>query len=431
MQINNKKLIGALACASALATATVFTVKPNAPQSVSVKAARTSVAARSYGVDVASYQSTNLSSVAQAGSQFAIVKVSEGTGYRNPKASQQISSAIATNMMPMAYHFATFGANSAAAAAEGNYAVDSAKAMGLPSGSYIACDWETGQGNNVNGGKNASATAILAFMDKVKAAGFQPLLYSGAYLMNNNINASMVTAKYPNSLWVASYASAGRIDTANFNYFPSMDGVAIWQFTDNWRGLSVDGNISLLPLSYASANATTDTTNNANTNNSSSNNDQKEANNTQQPSSQAPSPSEAIVEQAKEDANKSTSSSSEVKTTKTVMHKAYVYDKDGNHGSEAIGAYNQITVLGGVVVIKGREYYKIGENRYVVLNNVDGKKRVLGHNAYVYNNKGRRVYTATLRRGATLSTYGGSMNINGKKYYRINKNRYVKVANFN
>lgn len=427
MQNRNKKLIGALACASALATATVFTVKPNAPQSVSVKAARTSVAARSYGVDVASYQSTNLSSVAQAGSQFAIVKVSEGTGYRNPKASQQISSAIATNMMPMAYHFATFGANSAAAAAEGNYAVASAKALGLPSGSYIACDWETGQGNNVNGGKNASATAILAFMDKVKAAGYQPLLYSGAYLMNNNINASMVTAKYPNSLWVASYASAGRIDTANFNYFPSMDGVAIWQFTDNWRGLSVDGNISLLPLSYASANATTDTTpaNDSNNNNSnSSDNDQK-------PSSQAPTPNEAIVEQAKEDANKTTSASSEVKTTKTVMHKAYVYDKNGNHGSEAIGAYNQITVLGGVVVINGREYYKIGENRYVVLNNIDGKKRVLKHNAYVYNNKGRRVYVGTLRRGATLSTYGGSMRINGKKYYRINKNRYVKVANFN
>lgn len=207
-------------------------------------------------------------------------------------------------------------------------------------------------------------------MDKVKAAGYQPLLYSGAYLMNNNINASMVTAKYPNSLWVASYASAGRIDTANFNYFPSMDGVAIWQFTDNWRGLSVDGNISLLPLSYASANATTDTTaeSNSSTNNSNSSNDDQK-----QPSSQAPTPTEAIVEQAKEDANKTTSASSEVKTTKTVMHKAYVYDKDGNHGSEAIGAYNQVTVLGGVVVINGREYYKIGENRYVVLNNIDGK----------------------------------------------------------
>ena len=27
-----------------------------------------------------------------------------------------------------------------------------------------------------------------------------------------------------------------------------MDNVAIWQFTDNWRGLNVDGNISLIDL---------------------------------------------------------------------------------------------------------------------------------------------------------------------------------------
>ena len=34
----------------------------------------------------------------------------------------------------------------------------------------------------------------------------------------------------------------------DFGYFPSMDGVAIWQFTDNWKGMSVDGNISLIDL---------------------------------------------------------------------------------------------------------------------------------------------------------------------------------------
>lgn len=440
MQIKNKKLIGALACASALATAGVFAVKTDMPQSVSVKAAKTSVSSRSYGVDVASYQSTNLSSVSQAGSQFAIVKVSEGTNYRNPKAKQQISSAIATNMMPMAYHFATFGANKTAAVSEAKYAVSSAKAFGLPKGSYIACDWETGQGNNVNGGKNASANAIVAFMDQIKAAGYQPLLYSGASLMKSNINTNTVLSKYPNSLWVASYASAGRTDTANFNYFPSMDGVAIWQFTDNWRGLSVDGNISLLPLSYASDNATSSTSTTSSSTSSSESSAStsssttsasSSSSTTSQPSSQAPTnPSAAIAESAAKDAKSSESTSSEVKTTKTIMHKAYVYDKNGNHGSEAIGAYNKVTVYGGVVLINNREYYKIGENRYVVLNNVDGKKRVLKHNAYVYNNKGRRVWVATLRKRATITTYGGSMKIHGKRYYRINKNRYVKVANF-
>ncbi|WP_304599101.1 SLAP domain-containing protein, partial [Lactobacillus intestinalis] len=77
-----------------------------------------------------------------------------------------------------------------------------------------------------------------------------------------------------------------------------------------------------------------------------------------------------------------------------------------------------------------RDYYKVGDNQYVVVGNIDGTKRVLKKNAYVYNNKGRRVYVPTLRRGITVPTYGSSMTINGKKYYRINKNRYVKVANF-
>lgn len=384
-------------------------------KTATVQAARTSVAARSYGVDVSSYQSSNIASTAQAGAQFAIVKVSEGTSYRNPKAAQQIASANATNMMPMAYHFATFGANSAAAANEGNYAVASAKALGLPAGSYIACDWETGQGNNVNGGKDASANAIVAFMDKVKAAGYQPLLYSGAYLLNNNVNTNIVLNKYPNALWVANYATMGRIDTADFNYFPSMNGVAIWQFTDNWRGLNVDGNITLLPLQFNNPNNVTD------------------SNATKEPSSQGPTnPNAAISEQAKPADNKTTPSSpAEVKTQKTVMHKAYVYDKDGNKvEGKVYSAYSSITVLGGIVAMHNHDYYKVGDNQYVVVGNIDGTKRVLKKNAYVYNNKGRRVYVPTLRRGITVPTYGSSMTINGKKYYRINKNRYVKVANF-
>jgi len=285
----------------------------------------------------------------------------------------------------------------------------------LPAGSYIACDWETSQSNNVNGGKDASANAIVAFMDKVKAAGYQPLLYSGAYLLNNNVNTNIVLNKYPNALWVARYATMGRIDTADFNYFPSMNGVAIWQFTDNWRGLNVDGNITLLPLQFNNPNNVTD------------------SNATQEPSSQGPTnPNAAISEQAKPADNKTTPSSpAEVKTQKTVMHKAYVYDKDGNKvEGRAYSAYSSITVLGGIVAMHNRDYYKVGDNQYVVVGNIDGTKRVLKKNAYVYNNKGRRVYVPTLRRGITVPTYGSSMTINGKKYYRINKNRYVKVANF-
>ena len=74
-------------------------------------------------------------------------------------------------------------------------------------------------------------------MDQIKAAGYKPLLYASSSVLQNQIDTNSVIAKYPNSLWVASYAISGRIDNPNFNYFPSMEGVSIWQFTDNWRGL--------------------------------------------------------------------------------------------------------------------------------------------------------------------------------------------------
>ena len=63
-------------------------------------------------------------------------------------------------MMPMAYHFATFSSSSSAAKREAQYAISSAKALGLPAGSYLSCDYETGQGNIITNGKNVTAKAI-------------------------------------------------------------------------------------------------------------------------------------------------------------------------------------------------------------------------------------------------------------------------------
>lgn len=203
---------------------------------------------RSYGVDVSSFQGTDLSSMARSGAKFAIVKTSEGLDYRNPKAQAQVESAKANNMMTMDYHYARFSNDPNLAVQEGNYAVSSAKLVGIEPGSYLACDYEQGSGNETGGNSEDNTTAILKFLDTIVSAGYKPLLYSGAALMKNKINAARILEKYPNCLWVAAYPYKGATNTADFNYFPSMEGVAIWQFTDNWRGMDVDGNINLLEL---------------------------------------------------------------------------------------------------------------------------------------------------------------------------------------
>ena len=313
-----KRFITKLALVAALSTTSVAAVNTLHTQTKTVQASTTSVAARSLGIDVASYQSADLSAHARSGAKFAIVKVSEGTSYRNTKASAQVASARAQNMMPMGYHFATFSANSAAAKREANYAVASAKAVGLAPGSYLACDYESGDGNNINMGKGVTANAIIAFMQQVKAAGYKPLLYASSSVLRNNINTNAVVNQFPNSLWVASYAVAGRIDKPNFSYFPSMKGVSIWQFTDNWRGLNVDGNINVLPLTVSGSAV-----------------------------SQAPTKSSTKA--------------------RVVKHTARVYDKNGNRklNRKLLKKNTTVTTHGKKKTINGVKYYRIGKNAYV------------------------------------------------------------------
>ena len=208
------------------------------------------VKSRSYGADVSSYNTSDLSNIAKSGAKFVFVKLSEGLDYRNPKAQAQINSAKANNMLVMGYHYARFSGDSNMAVQEGHYTVNSAKEVDLPKGSYLACDWETGSGNVTSGNKEDNTNAILAFMDVVAKAGYKPFLYSGKALLENNIDTKRITDKYGDCLWVAYYKVEGRQDTADFNWFPTMDHVAIWQFADNWKGMEIDGNIAVKKLTF-------------------------------------------------------------------------------------------------------------------------------------------------------------------------------------
>lgn len=214
----------------------------------------TEVKARSYGVDVSSYQS---SIVSYAGAKFAIVKLTEGTSYLNPKAGQQIKSAKDHGYYVGGYFYANHSGSVTQARAEAKYAVQKAKALGIPSGAVLADDFEQGSGNNVNGSATANTDAVIAAMQVIKEAGYKPLVYSGAYVLRNRMSISRIVKTFGTCLWVASYKISGRQDRADFEYFPSMDGVAIWQFADNYRGLSVDGNISLVDLKTSSVSSAT------------------------------------------------------------------------------------------------------------------------------------------------------------------------------
>ena len=118
------------------------------------------------------------------------------------------------------------------------------------------------------------------------------MLYSSEWLLKNKVDTNKISEKYPNALWVAKYKTNGREDNPDFNYFPSMDNVAIWQYTQNWRGQNVDGNVNVVPLSNKT-NTNNNTSNNvANTNNSNANNGQSSSQAPARPNTNKPAETE-------------------------------------------------------------------------------------------------------------------------------------------
>ena len=122
-------------------------------------------------------------------------------------------------------------------------------------------------------------------------------------------------------------------------------------------------------------------------------------------------------------------------TPKKIMHNSYIYDKDHKRvGTKTLAAYSTVNVYGDPTKLAdGSLVYKIGDNQYVMADNIDGTARVLSHNAYVYKTSKKRADRRVLKKGSTVVTFGSPYTFkNGKAYYRIGgpAKQYVKVANF-
>ena len=208
------------------------------------------VPSHSTGIDVSDYQDNDvIYTLHNDGAKFVIVKTSQGSSNGGAvHAGEKIQIAKNLGMEVQGYHYAIFGGNVAQAQREGIHAVANAKYYGVPTGSYLACDYETGASGSVS----ANTQAVEAFMDEVKKGGYIPLLYSGYYYLKNNINYSDVIRRYGNCLWIADYN--GNNITPDFEYFPSLPGIIMWQFSNNDHG--VDGDVCVLPLTVSNGQST-------------------------------------------------------------------------------------------------------------------------------------------------------------------------------
>lgn len=133
----------------------------------------------------------------------------------------------------------------------------------------------------------------------------------------------------------------------------------------------------------------------------------------------------------KPETNKETDNSAKKKQAqkRVVMHNSWVYHSNGKKSFLKINAGATISTYG-VKEIKGKKYYILANDKYILATNVTGKKRQLRHNAFVYNQKGQRIKRYYFKKGKKLVTFGGSVKLKHKAFYIIGKNMYVKRANF-
>lgn len=201
--------------------------------------------ARFKAVDVSGYQPQACKSswwlaLKAKGVLGAIIKLSEGTYYRNPYGTAQLLAAKRAGLKLSGYHFARFVGNAWQARNEANYAVATAHLMGLEAGSPLVLDYELRQGY-----QSINTQACIAFLNIVKDAGYVPVFYSYSG-MRQLWNYEAIYRATGAKLWVAAYPHMGAVSQADYGYFPSISThTDAWQFTDNLFGWGVDGTDDL------------------------------------------------------------------------------------------------------------------------------------------------------------------------------------------
>ena len=171
-------------------------------------------------IDVSSYQygmtPQTFDYMRSKGLKGVVVKLTEGTNYRNPEARQQIESAKKAGIKVSTYHFSHFQ-NKAQAEAEADAYAKYALELGLPKSTVMVNDIESSECNN----GYATSNSIWFAKRLIDKWGFDTVIHyssqswfdSGVLNRNQLGKDSVWIASYPyhpscNDLWFKGYAEA-------------------------------------------------------------------------------------------------------------------------------------------------------------------------------------------------------------------------------
>ncbi|WP_270756009.1 LysM peptidoglycan-binding domain-containing protein [Ligilactobacillus ruminis] len=200
-------------------------------------------ASRAQGTDLSRYQGYTAVK-GQASDEFAISQIggiNTGGIYTQATYQSQVASGIAQGLRMHTYIWYQVGGDKQAAKQCMDYFLPRVQ---TPKRSIVALDYEDGASCD----QSANTDAILYGMNRIKQAGYTPVYYSYKPYTLAHVDYKRILAEFPNSLWIAAYKDYKITTTPDYAYFPTMDGVAQWQFTSMYRSGGLDGNVDLLGI---------------------------------------------------------------------------------------------------------------------------------------------------------------------------------------
>ena len=200
-------------------------------------------ASRAQGTDLSRYQGYTAVK-GQASDEFAISQIggiNTGGIYTQATYQSQVASGIAQGLRMHTYIWYQVSSDKQAAKQCMDYFLPRVQ---TPKRSIVALDYEDGASCD----QSANTDAILYGMNRIKQAGYTPVYYSYKPYTLAHVDYKRILAEFPNSLWIAAYKDYNVTTVPDYAYFPSMDGVAQWQFTSMYKAGGLDGNVDLLGI---------------------------------------------------------------------------------------------------------------------------------------------------------------------------------------
>ena len=197
-------------------------------------------ASRAQGTDLSRYQGYTAVK-GQASDEFSIAQIggiNQGGIYTQATYQSQVATGIAQGLRMHTYIWYQVGGDKQVAKKCMDYFLPRIQ---TPKGSIIALDYEDGASCD----QSANTDAIIYGMRRIADAGYTPVYYSYKPYTLAHVDYKRILAEYPGSLWIAAYKDYNVTTTPDYAYFPSMDGVGMWQFTSCYRGGGLDGNVDL------------------------------------------------------------------------------------------------------------------------------------------------------------------------------------------